>query len=108
MRGSVTSTLSLPTGTESRRVVRSCGPWDVVFDELEKGEGIPVTFDGADEIDDEFNLIKGGGDVFISGETCCDACEDVFRPVFLCFFGFWSEEEEKKEEKTLKTLGNYN
>jgi len=51
----------IPTGTQSRKVVRDNGLKDINFDALPKGELISVAFDGADEIDEEFNLIKGGG-----------------------------------------------
>lgn len=51
----------IPTGTQSRKVVRDNGLRDISFDALPKGELISVAFDGADEIDEEFNLIKGGG-----------------------------------------------
>lgn len=51
----------IPTGTQSRKVVRDNGLKDIRFDDLPKGELIGVAFDGADEIDEEFNLIKGGG-----------------------------------------------
>lgn len=51
----------IPTGTQSRKVVRDNGLKDIRFDALPKGELISVAFDGADEIDEEFNLIKGGG-----------------------------------------------
>lgn len=51
----------IPTGKQSRKVVRDNGLKDINFDSLPKGELISVAFDGADEIDEEFNLIKGGG-----------------------------------------------
>lgn len=51
----------IPTGTQSRKVVRDNGLKDINFDALPKGELISVAFDGADEIDEDFNLIKGGG-----------------------------------------------
>lgn len=51
----------IPTGTQSRKVLRDNGLKDLSFDVLPKGELISVAFDGADEIDEEFNLIKGGG-----------------------------------------------
>lgn len=51
----------VPTGSQSRQVILDAGLRDVNFDQLPPNELISVAFDGADEVDDELNCIKGGG-----------------------------------------------
>ncbi|KAL6719376.1 ribose-5-phosphate isomerase rki1 [Lecanora helva] len=53
----------VPTGYQSRqrKVIKSAGLKDIRFDSLPPNDLIDVAFDGADEIDDDLNCIKGGG-----------------------------------------------
>lgn len=51
----------VPTGYQSRQVIIKAGLKDIKFDSLPKETLIDVAFDGADEVDDELNCIKGGG-----------------------------------------------
>ena len=51
----------VPTGYQSRQVITNSGLKDIRFDSLPKDVLIDVAFDGADEIDEELNCIKGGG-----------------------------------------------
>lgn len=51
----------VPTGYQSRQVITNAGLKDIRFDSLPKGVMIDVAFDGADEIDEDLNCIKGGG-----------------------------------------------
>lgn len=51
----------VPTGFQSREVIRRAGLTPVAFDSLPDGLVLDVAFDGADEVDDELNCIKGGG-----------------------------------------------
>lgn len=53
--------LFVPTGYQSRQVIYNAGLKDVKFDSLPKDVLIDVAFDGADEVDEELNCIKGGG-----------------------------------------------
>lgn len=55
------STKFVPTGFQSKRLITSAGLAPVDFDVLPEGTVLDVAFDGADEVDDELNLIKGGG-----------------------------------------------
>ena len=57
----VANILFVPTGYQSRQVIIKAGLKDLKFDSLPSGALIDVAFDGADEIDDELNCIKGGG-----------------------------------------------
>ena len=51
----------IPTGYQSRKVILKAGLKDLKFDSLPENTLIDVAFDGADEIDDDLNCIKGGG-----------------------------------------------
>lgn len=51
----------VPTGYQSRQVIVRAGLTPIAFDSLPKGVLMDVAFDGADEIDDDLNCIKGGG-----------------------------------------------
>lgn len=51
----------MPTGYQSRRVLYAAGLQDIKFDSLPPNTLIDVAFDGADEVDEELNCIKGGG-----------------------------------------------
>lgn len=51
----------VPTGFQSKKLVTSAGLTAVDFDAIPEGTVLDVAFDGADEVDDELNLIKGGG-----------------------------------------------
>ncbi|KAB2581392.1 putative ribose 5-phosphate isomerase a protein [Lasiodiplodia theobromae] len=51
----------VPTGYQSRQVIVQAGLTPIAFDSLPDGEVLDVAFDGADEVDDELNCIKGGG-----------------------------------------------
>ncbi|CAD6564012.1 MAG: ribose-5-phosphate isomerase rki1 [Alectoria sarmentosa] len=53
--------LFVPTGYQSRQVILKAGLKDLKFDSLPADTLIDVAFDGADEIDEDLNCIKGGG-----------------------------------------------
>lgn len=55
------TTKFVPTGTQSRITIERAGLTPIAFDELPEGTMLDVAFDGADECDEELNLIKGGG-----------------------------------------------
>jgi ribose 5-phosphate isomerase A len=55
------STKFVPTGTQSRNVILDAGLHAVSFDSLLPGTLLDICFDGADEVDEELNCIKGGG-----------------------------------------------
>lgn len=57
----VSEILYIPTGHQSRQLIIKAGLKDARFDSLPKDTLIDVSFDGADEVDEELNLIKGGG-----------------------------------------------
>jgi ribose 5-phosphate isomerase A len=51
----------VPTGYQSRQVIVRAGLTPTAFDSLPPNVLLDVAFDGADEIDDDLNCIKGGG-----------------------------------------------
>ncbi|KAJ5184152.1 Ribose-5-phosphate isomerase [Penicillium capsulatum] len=55
------ATRYVPTGYQSRQLIVSAGLTAVEFDALPAGTVLDVAFDGADEVDDDLNCIKGGG-----------------------------------------------
>lgn len=54
-------TFFVPTGYQSRKAIESAGLMPIAFDSLPGDVLLDVAFDGADEVDDELNCIKGGG-----------------------------------------------
>ena len=51
----------VPTGWNSRKVIEQAGLIPIAFDSLPGDAMMDVCFDGADEVDEELNCIKGGG-----------------------------------------------
>lgn len=51
----------VPTGWNSRKVIEHAGLLPIAFDSLPGDAMLEVCFDGADEVDEELNCIKGGG-----------------------------------------------
>lgn len=51
----------VPTGYQSKQLIKQAGLTAVEFDALPEGTVLDVAFDGADEVDDDLNCIKGGG-----------------------------------------------
>lgn len=51
----------IPTGFQSRKVIEQAGLMPMGFDSLPENVMLDVAFDGADEVDDDLNCIKGGG-----------------------------------------------
>lgn len=51
----------MPTGYQSRQLIIGSGLTAVEFDAIPPGVVLDVAFDGADEVDDDLNCIKGGG-----------------------------------------------
>ena len=51
----------VPTGWNSKKVIEAAGLLPLAFDSLPHDAVMDVCFDGADEVDEELNCIKGGG-----------------------------------------------
>lgn len=50
-----------PTGDQSRELIKAAGLRLQYVQDLDEGQLLDVAFDGADEVDEALNLIKGGG-----------------------------------------------
>jgi ribose 5-phosphate isomerase A len=53
--------LFVPTGYQSRQAIVKAGLTPIAFESLPSDVILDVAFDGADEVDDDLNCIKGGG-----------------------------------------------
>lgn len=51
----------VPTGYQSKQLIIDAGLVPIEFDALPDDAKIEIAFDGADEVDDDMNCIKGGG-----------------------------------------------
>jgi len=51
----------VPTGFQSKQLIVAAGLTPIEFDSIPEGTVLDIAFDGADEVDDDLNLIKGGG-----------------------------------------------
>lgn len=51
----------VPTGYQSKQLITNAGLTAVEFDAIPDGVALDIAFDGADEVDDDLNCIKGGG-----------------------------------------------
>lgn len=51
----------IPTGYQSRQLIISAGLLTIQYDSLPESAALDICFDGADEVDDDLNCIKGGG-----------------------------------------------
>lgn len=51
----------VPTGYQSKQLIINAGLLPIEFDALPDNAMIDIAFDGADEVDDDLNCIKGGG-----------------------------------------------
>ena len=51
----------VPTGWNSKKVIEQAGLVPIAYDSLPTDAMLAVCFDGADEVDEELNCIKGGG-----------------------------------------------
>ena len=52
---------AIPTSIDSEKKAKAAGIDAIPFEQLNKVEKIHLAIDGADEVDKELNLIKGGG-----------------------------------------------
>lgn len=56
-----TMTKYVPTGFQSKQLIVEAGLTPIEFDGVPEGTVLDIAFDGADEVDEDLNLIKGGG-----------------------------------------------
>ena len=58
---SIKKMVFIPTGYQSRQLIVNAGLTPVTFDSLPADTLMDICFDGADEVDEDLNCIKGGG-----------------------------------------------
>lgn len=51
----------VPTGYQSRQLILDAGLIAIQFDSMPETAVLDICFDGADEVDEDLNCIKGGG-----------------------------------------------
>jgi ribose 5-phosphate isomerase A len=76
----------VPTGYQSRQLIINAGLTAVEFDALPRDTVLDVAFDGADEVDDELNCIKGGGACLFQEKIVA-----MQAKVFICVAGKCSQ-----------------
>ncbi|MEJ5357419.1 MAG: ribose-5-phosphate isomerase RpiA [Desulfobacterales bacterium] len=68
--GRLTGIVGIPSSTRTEQTARSCG---IPLGTLEEHPAIDLTIDGADEVDPELNLIKGGGGALLREKVIAQA-----------------------------------
>lgn len=81
-----TLTHYVPTGYQSRQLIINAGLTPIDFDAIPRGTILDVAFDGADEVDDELNLIKGGGACLFQEKIVAMQAKQ-----FICVAGTYSQ-----------------
>ena len=51
----------VPTGSGSKSLIDNASLTVLAYEKIPEGRQLDVAFDGADEVDDDLNLVKGGG-----------------------------------------------
>lgn len=69
-RGELTDILAVPTSTATATEARELG---IPLTDLEAHPHVDLTIDGADEVDPDFNLIKGGGGALLREKIVAQA-----------------------------------
>ena len=95
----------VPTGSQSRQVIVDAGLTPITFDSLPDDVLLDVAFDGADEVDEDLNCIKGGGACLYQEKlvamqarkfVCVAGEERLFRfPFPLHLFAFFAQRLRK-------------
>lgn len=81
------ATKYIPTGYQSKQLIISAGLTAVEYDSIPLGTVLDVAFDGADEVDEDLNCIKGGGACLFQEKIVAMQAKE-----FICVAGkFWSD-----------------
>lgn len=80
------ATKYIPTGYQSKQLIVKAGLTSVEYDTIPLGTVLDVAFDGADEVDEDLNCIKGGGACLFQEKIVALQAKE-----FICVAGkFWS------------------
>ncbi|KAI9725194.1 MAG: ribose-5-phosphate isomerase rki1 [Chrysothrix sp. TS-e1954] len=88
--------LFVPTGYQSRSLVDSAGLTSISIDSLPEDQKLDVAFDGADEVDEDFNCVKGGGACLYQEKLVATSAKE-----FICVADF------RKDSKRLLNTWTY-
>ena len=91
----------IPTGYQSKQLIIDAGLVPIEFDALPDGVKIDIAFDGADEVDDDMNCIKGGGACLYQEKLVA-----MRSKIFICVAGRRRNEMMHQEANLWKTIGS--
>ena len=77
----------VPTGYQSKQLISGAGLIPLPFDSLPDDAQLDIAFDGADEVDDDLNCIKGGGACLFQEKLVAMRAKE-----FICVAGWWPPE----------------
>ncbi|KAK6724054.1 hypothetical protein SNK04_002896 [Fusarium graminearum] len=104
----------IPTGSQSKGLIRAAGLNLVNLDERPMVDGLPVpldvAFDGADEVDEDLNLIKGGGACLFQEKLVAIAAKKFIAVAGmhqLLLFMIYLEQITDAQQITESNLPNY-
>ena len=81
-----TSTINfIPTGYQSRQLIIEHGLIPIQFESLPNDVQLDIAFDGADEVDDDLNCIKGGGACLFQEKLVAMRAKE-----FICVAGWYT------------------
>ena len=75
----------IPTGYQSKQLISKAGLIPLPFDSLPDDAQLDIAFDGADEVDEDLNCIKGGGACLFQEKLVAMRAKE-----FICVAGWWS------------------
>ena len=103
--GNAGSQLFVPTGYQSRQAIVAAGLTPVAFDTLPDDVVLDVAFDGADEVDEELNCIKGGGACLFQEKLVAERARK-----FVCVAGMYCTKHKESQPLTfgLQTIASCN
>jgi hypothetical protein len=79
----------VPTGYQSKQLISRAGLIPLPFDSLPADAQLDIAFDGADEVDEELNCIKGGGACLFQEKLVAMRAKE-----FICVAGWWASASE--------------
>jgi len=88
----------VPTGYQSRQVIIQAGLTPISFDSLPDEVMLDVAFDGADEVDEELNCIKGGGACLFQEKLVAERARK-----FVCVAGACAGPSKRASERVIVT-----
>lgn len=98
------------TGDQSRELIKSAGFRLQYIQDLPEGAMLDVAFDGADEVDEELNLIKGGGACLFQEKLVVTKARKFVcvagMSIFTCHnpYWLWGHGAKKLRRRFQKTL----